>query len=76
MVKITLNLNIRRSIIPPRGGIPPSAGLARVARSAYSPKRVVPTVGHTIAKASKPSFTFTVKPDSSLIEETEKWGEK
>ncbi len=56
--------------IPPKTGRDirhiPSAGLAR---SAYFPKRVLPTVGRTIAKASKPSWIITVVRDTLLDDE-------
>jgi len=60
------------SIIPPQTGrsipgIPATAGLAR---RVYSPKRVrEPTVGLTIVKVSKPSWTFKVEKDEALEEE-------
>ena len=71
MLKLNITLG---SIIPKKTfirGVPPSAGFAR---SAYSPKQVrKPTVGHTFAKASKPSWLFLVEKDTLLDEEISNW---
>ena len=73
-----VRLSIILGIIPRRTGrnikgIPPSAGLAR---GAYSPKQIrKSTIGHTIAKASKPSWVFKVGKDTSLDDEIKDYKE-
>ena len=74
MVGIKLNLGLRRSIIPPMGSIPPTAGFHRSVVSARPVGRL-PSGTVRRVKPTQPSAIFH-KPNSlPLLENLLAWGE-